>query len=462
MPIFSIIQEEADRLGRECYVIGGYVRDIFLKRPSKDIDVVTVGSGIELAQAVAHRLGRRAHLAVFKNFGTAQVKSGGLELEFVGARRESYSHDSRKPVVEDGTLEDDQNRRDLTINALAICLNRERFGELVDPFHGLEDLRDGIIRTPLDPDITFSDDPLRMLRAIRFATRFDFKIVSETFEAIARNRDRINIISGERIIDELNKINMTQKPSKGWLLLQRCGLLQIIFPELQALSGIENRDGRGHKDNFYHTLEVLDNVAATGNQNLWLRWAALMHDLGKAKVKSFDEKVGWTFHNQDYVGCRMVKPIFRRLKLPLGAELKFVEKMVQLHMRPIGLADEGITDSAIRRLLFDAGDDIDSLMTLCEADVTSKNAERVKLFLEHFKIVRQKLVEIEEKDRIRNWQPPVDGLEIMERYHLAPCREVGTLKTALKDAILDGKIPNEHDAAIVFLDDLAREIGVRH
>jgi poly(A) polymerase len=462
MPIFSIIQEEADRLGRECYVIGGYVRDIFLKRPSKDIDVVTVGSGIELAQAVAHRLGRRAHLAVFKNFGTAQVKSGGLEVEFVGARRESYSHDSRKPVVEDGTLEDDQNRRDLTINALAICLNRERFGELVDPFHGLEDLHNGIIRTPLDPDITFSDDPLRMLRAIRFATRFDFKIVPETFEAIARNRDRINIISGERIIDELDKINMTQKPSKGWLLLQRCGLLQIIFPELQALSGIENRDGRGHKDNFYHTLEVLDNVAATGNQNLWLRWAALMHDLGKAKVKSFDEKVGWTFHNHDYVGCRMVKPIFRRLKLPLGAELKFVEKMVQLHMRPIGLADEGITDSAIRRLLFDAGDDIDSLMTLCEADVTSKNAERVKLFLEHFKIVRQKLVEIEEKDRIRNWQPPVDGLEIMERYHLAPCREVGTLKTALKDAILDGKIPNEHDAAIVFLDDLAREIGVRH
>jgi tRNA nucleotidyltransferase/poly(A) polymerase len=460
MPIFNIISEEADRMHRECYVIGGFVRDIFLQRPSKDIDVVTVGSGIELAQAVARRLGKHAHLSVFKNFGTAQVKSGGLEVEFVGARKESYSHDSRKPVVEDGTLEDDQNRRDLTINALAICLNKDRFGELVDPFNGLEDLHNGIIRTPLDPDITFSDDPLRMLRAIRFATRFDFKIVPTTFEAIARNRDRINIISGERIIDELNKINMIAKPSKGWILLQRCGLLQIIFPELQALSGIENRDGRAHKDNFYHTLEVLDNVAATGNQNLWLRWAALMHDLGKAKVKSFDEKIGWTFHNHDYVGSRMVKPIFRRLKLPLGSELKFVEKMVSMHMRPIGLADEGITDSAIRRLLFDAGDDIDALMTLCEADVTSKNAERVKLYLDHFKIVRQKLVEIEEKDRIRNWQPPVDGLEIMQRYQLTPCREVGTLKTALKDAILDGNIPNEHDAAIVFLDGLAAQLGL--
>jgi len=460
LPIFKIITQEADRLGKECYVIGGYVRDIFLRQPSKDIDIVTIGSGIELAQAVANRLGSHAHLTVFKNFGTAQVKHRGIEVEFVGARKESYSHDSRKPVVENGTLEDDQNRRDLTINAMAICLNQDRFGELIDPFNGLSDLEKKLIRTPCDPDITFSDDPLRMLRAIRFATRFNFKIIPETFEAIARNRERIHIISYERITDELNKINLTAKPSTGWLLLQRCGLLQIIFPELQALCGIENRDGHGHKDNFYHTITVLDHVAASGNRNLWLRWAALMHDLGKAKAKAYNEKIGWTFHNHDYIGYKMVLPIFRRLKLPLGKEVKYVEKMVLLHMRPIGLSDEGITDSAVRRLLFDAGDDIDELMTLCEADITSHNSEKVRRFLDNFKIVRQKLVEIEEKDRIRNWQPPVDGLEIMNRYHLSPCREVGMLKLALKDAILDGLIPNEHEAALRFLDEKAAEINL--
>lgn len=454
VPILRLIGEEADRLNRECYVIGGWVRDLFLERPSKDIDVVTIGSGIELAQAVARRLGRHGtHLAVYRNFGTAQVKHGGLEVEFVGARKESYSHDSRKPVVEDGTLEDDQRRRDLTINDLALCLNRERWGELLDPFGGIDDLRSGLVRTPLDPDITFSDDPLRMLRAIRFATRFDFQIVPETFEAIARNKDRIKIISGERIIDELNKIQMAPRPSVGWAYLQRCGLLQIIFPELQALAGVEVKDGRGHKDNFWHTITVLDHVAATGNQNLWLRWAAIMHDLGKAKAKAWDEKTGWTFYNHDYIGSRMVLPIFRRLKLPLGPEEKFVEKLVLLHMRPICLADEGITDSAIRRLLFDAGDDIDELMTLCEADITSKNPEKVRRFLDNFKTVRQKMVEIEEKDRIRNWQPPVDGIEIMRRYGLSPSREVGVLKESLKDAILDGIIPNDREAALVFLDE---------
>ncbi len=486
LPIFSIIGEEADALNRECYVVGGYVRDIFLERPSKDIDCVTVGSGIELAEKVARRLGRGAHLSVFRNFGTAQVKYRGTEVEFVGARKESYSHDSRKPVVEDGTLEDDQNRRDLTINDMAICLNKARFGELVDPFNGMADLEAGLIRTPLDPDITFSDDPLRMMRAIRFACRFGFKIVPETFEAIARNRERIKIISAERIIDELNKIMMCEQPSTGWLLLQRCGLLQIIFPELQALSGIETREGRGHKDNFMHTLTVLDNVCRAQQERkasakkqgkkedgtsanapeshldttLWLRWAAVMHDLGKAKAKAWDDKIGWTFHNHDYLGARMVANIFRRMKLPMGAEEKYVEKLVALHMRPINLADEGITDSAIRRVLFEAGDDIDDLMTLCEADITSKIPEKVRRFLDNFKVVRQKMVEIEEKDRIRNWQPPVDGLEIMQRYNLRPCREVGLLKDSLKDAILDGICANDRDEALAFLDRKAKELGL--
>ena len=474
--IFRLIGQEADRMGRECYVIGGFVRDIFLGRSSKDIDCVTVGSGIELAEALTERLGRRyTHLAVYRNFGTAQVKHTErnhhtgqiteMEVEFVGARRESYSHDSRKPVVEDGTLEDDQNRRDLTINDLAICLNAERYGELVDPFGGVDDLRAGLCRTPLDPDITFSDDPLRMLRAIRFACRFDFKIVPGTFEAIARNRDRIKIISGERIIDELNKIQLCEQPSKGWILLQRCGLLQIIFPELQALAGIENREGRGHKDNFLHTVTVLDNLCraerSLGREpNLWLRWAAIFHDLGKAKAKTFDEKLGWTFHNHDYIGSRMVLPIMRRLKLPLGAEQKYVEKLVALHMRPIHLADEGITDSAIRRVMFEAGEDTDDLMMLCEADITSKIPEKVRRFLDNFKIVRQKMQEIQAKDDYRNWTPPIDGNEIMERYHLQPSRAVGLLREAQKDAILDGLCENTREAALAFLDAKARELGI--
>ncbi len=474
--IFRMIGQEADQLGRECYVIGGFVRDIFLGLDSKDIDCVTVGSGIELAERLADRLGKKyTHLSSFRNFGTAQVKHtekdfqtgeiNEMEVEFVGARKESYSHDSRKPVVEDGTLEDDQNRRDLTINDLAICLNAERFGELIDPFHGVEDLKAGLCRTPLDPDITFSDDPLRMLRAIRFACRFDFKIVPETFEAIARNRERIKIISGERIIDELNKIQLCEKPSKGWLLLQRCGLLQIIFPELLALAGIESREGRGHKDNFLHTLTVLDNVCRMereqGKQpNLWLHWAAIFHDLGKAKAKAYDEHLGWTFHNHDYIGMKMVQPIMRRLKLPMGTEMKYVQKLISLHMRPIHLADEGITDSAIRRVMFEAGEDTDDLMLLCEADITSKIPEKVRRFLDNFKIVRQKMQEIQEKDDYRNWTPPVDGNEIMQRYNLAPSREVGQLREAQKNAILDGDCENTREAALLFLDNKAREMGI--
>ena len=484
--IFRLIGEEADRLGRECYVIGGFVRDIFLERQSKDIDCVTVGSGIELAEALTARLGRKyTHLAVYRNFGTAQVKHternhktgeiNEMEVEFVGARKESYSHDSRKPIVEDGTLEDDQNRRDLTINDLAICLNAERYGELVDPFNGLDDLRAGLCRTPLDPDITFSDDPLRMLRAIRFACRFGFRIVPDTFEAIARNRDRIKIISSERIIDELNKIQLCEQPSKGWILLQRCGLLQIIFPELQALAGIENREGRGHKDNFLHTVTVLDNVCraqmadeqykerikeADIDKYLYLRWAAIFHDLGKAKAKAYDEKIGWTFHNHDYIGMRMVLPIMRRLKLPLGAEQKYVEKLVGMHMRPIHLADEGITDSAIRRVMFEAGTDTEDLMMLCEADITSKIPEKVRRFLDNFKIVRQKMQEIQAKDDYRNWSPPIDGNEIMERYHLTPSRNVGLLREAEKDAILDGICENTREAALAFLDEKARELQI--
>lgn len=457
-------------------MIGGFVRDIYLGRSSKDIDCVTVGSGIELAESLTERLGRRyTHLAVYRNFGTAQVKHTErnretgviteMEVEFVGARKESYSHDSRKPIVEDGTLEDDQNRRDLTINDLAICLNAERYGELIDPFGGLSDLEKGLCRTPLDPDITFSDDPLRMMRAIRFACRFDFKIVPDTFEAIARNRERIKIISGERIIDELNKIQLCDQPSKGWILLQRCGLLQIIFPELQALAGIENREGRGHKDNFLHTVTVLDNLCRAereqGRQpNLYLRWAAIFHDLGKAKAKAYDEKIGWTFHNHDYIGSRMVLPIMRRLKLPLGAEQKYVEKMVALHMRPIHLADEGITDSAIRRVMFEAGEDTDDLMMLCEADITSKIPEKVRRFLDNFKIVRQKMQEIQAKDDYRNWTPPVDGNEIMQRYGLTPSREVGILREAQKDAILDGLCENTREAALAFLDAKAAELGI--
>ena len=458
--IFHLIGETADDLNMECYVVGGYVRDLFLERPSKDIDVVTVGSGIKLARALAEKLGKGAHLSVFSNFGTAQVKYHGMEVEFVGARKESYSHDSRKPIVEDGTLEDDQNRRDFTINALAVCLNKARFGELVDPFDGVWDMEDRLIRTPLDPDVTFSDDPLRMMRCIRFATQLNFYIDDETFEALERNKERIKIISRERISDELNKIMMTAKPSKGFVDLSRCGLLPLIFPELAAMEGVETVKGKAHKDNFYHTLEVLDNICAK-TDNLWLRWAALLHDIGKPCTKRFEPTIGWTFHNHNFVGEKMIPEIFRKMKLPMNEKMKYVQKLVGLHMRPIVIADEEVTDSAVRRLLFEAGDDIDDLMTLCEADITSKNAQRKQRFLDNFKLVRRKLVDLEERDRIRNFQPPVTGEEIMAVFGLKPCREVGSLKSAIKDAILDGVVPNEHDAAFEYMLQRAEKMGLK-
>ena len=457
--IFHKISETADRLGLECYVVGGYVRDLFLERPSNDIDVVVVGSGISMAEALKKQLGGRAHLSVFRNFGTAQVKYGGLEIEFVGARKESYSHDSRKPVVEDGTLEDDQNRRDFTINALAVCLNRARFGELVDPFDGLADLEDGIIRTPLDPDITFSDDPLRMLRCVRFAAQLNFFIEDETFDALTRNADRIKIISGERVQEELNKIMMTATPSKGLVELYRCGLLPRLLPELTALDIVEKRNGRAHKNNFYHTLEVLDNVSRHSD-NLWLRWAALLHDIGKPKTKRWSNAQGWTFHNHNFVGAKMVPDIFRRLKLPMDAKMKYVRKLVDLHMRPIVIADEVVTDSAVRRLLNDAGDDIDDLMTLCEADITSKNEGRKKHFLENFRIVRSKLHDLKEKDYKRLLQPCIDGNEIMSMFNLKPSHEVGELKKYLKDAVLDNRVPNERKPLMALLMEKAKEMGL--
>lgn len=457
--IFHLISEAADDLGLECYVVGGYVRDLFLERPSKDIDVVVVGSGIVLAEALGRKLGKGAHVSVFHNFGTAQVKYHGMEVEFVGARKESYSHDSRKPIVEDGTLEDDQNRRDFTINALAVCLNKARFGELVDPFDGVLDMENRLIATPLDPDITFSDDPLRMMRCVRFATQLNFFIEEETFEALGRNRERIKIISRERIADELNKIIMTQTPSKGLVDLMRCGLLPLIFPELAALEGVDTVQGRSHKDNFYHTLQVLDNICKVSD-NLWLRWAALLHDIGKPRTKRFEPGVGWTFKNHNFIGEKMVPEIFRKMKLPMNEKMKYVQKLVGLHMRPIVIADEEVTDSAVRRLLFEAGDDIDDLMTLCEADITSRNVQRKQRFLDNFKLVRQKLVDLEERDRIRNFQPPVSGEEIMRVFGLSPCREVGILKSAIKDAILDGLVPNEHDAAYGFMMKKAAELGL--
>lgn len=457
--IFRQISAAADRLGVECYVVGGYVRDIFLQRPSNDIDVVVVGSGISVAAELKQMLGRKAHLSVFRNFGTAQVKCGDTEVEFVGARRESYSHDSRKPVVEDGTLEDDQNRRDFTINAMAICLNGDRFGELVDPFDGIYDLEDGIICTPLDPDVTFSDDPLRMLRCIRFATQLNFRIEDETFDALERNAHRIKIISGERIKDELNKIMLTQTPSRGFVDLQRSGLLNLIMPELAALDIVETRNGRAHKNNFYHTLEVVDNICRR-TDSLWLRWAALLHDIGKTRSKRWDNAAGWTFHNHNIIGAKMVPPLFRRLMLPLDAKMKYVQKLVNLHMRPIVIADEVVTDSAVRRLMNDAGDDIDDLMTLCEADITSKNQIRKKCFLENFRIVREKLTDLKEKDYKRLLQPCIDGNEIMEMFHLPPCREVGTLKQTLKDAVLDNRVANEREPLMELLMEKARKMGL--
>ncbi len=511
-PLLHLIGEEADKQGLECYVIGGWVRDLFLHRESKDIDVVVVGRtkdegqrtrnaeqrtadkqpsiGIELAQAVAKRLGRGAHLSVFKTYGTAQVKvhgrtksqesrvksqdaeSNAIEIEFVGARKESYTRNSRNPIVEDGTLQEDQNRRDFTINALAICLNKERYGELLDPFGGMQDMESCIIRTPLDPDITFSDDPLRMMRGIRFASQLGFYLNISTFEAIERNRERIEIITRERIADELNKIMLSRKPSVGWLLLDKTGLLPLIFPELAALKGVETKDGRGHKDIFMHTLQVLDNVAAlqqtqqtkdtehrTKDAELWLRWAALLHDIGKPRSKRWENGIGWTFHNHNYIGSKMIPKIFAKMKLPQNEKMKYVQKMVDLHMRPINLIEDTVTDSAVRRLLFEAGDDIDDLMLLCDADITSKNEAKVRKYHANYQLVRQKMKEIEEKDRIRNFQPPIGGEEIMQLLNLPPCAEVGRLKSAIKDAILDGIIPNEYEAARRYLDELVGKLG---
>ena len=459
--IFHKISLAADSLHLETYVVGGYVRDLFLERPSNDIDVVVVGSGIEVAKAFKRELGHGAHLSVFRNFGTAQVKWHDHEVEFVGARKESYSHDSRKPHVEDGTLEDDQNRRDFTINALAVCLNKERFGQLIDPFDGIYDLEDGIIRTPLDPDITFSDDPLRMMRCVRFAAQLKFYIEDETFDALSRNADRIKIVSGERISDELNKIMMTDRPSRGFVDLQRCGLLKIILPELSVLDVVETRNGRSHKNNFYHTLEVVDNVCtAHPDASLWLRWAALLHDIGKTKTKRWDPVLGWTFHNHNYVGAKMVPSAFNRLKLPLDAKMKYVQKLVDLHMRPIAIADDEVTDSAVRRLVNDADDDIDDLMALCEADITSKNQLRKARFLDNFRIVREKIADLKERDYKRLLQPCMAGYEIMQMFNLKPSREVGVLKQTLKDAVLDNRVPNEREPLMEMLREKAEEMGL--
>lgn len=489
--IFHTISEAADSLGLECYVVGGYVRDLFLERPSNDIDVVVVGSGIGVARRLKERLGKRAVLSVFRNFGTAQVKYRGQEIEFVGARKESYSHNSRKPHVEDGTLEDDQNRRDFTINALAVCLNRERFGQLVDPFNGIADLEDGIICTPLDPSITFSDDPLRMLRCIRFATQLKFYIEDNTFDALSRHADRIKIISGERVEEELNKIMLAEEPSRGFVDLHRCGLLRLLLPELADLDIVETRNGRAHKNNFYHTLEVLDNVCNAQRNHLeqlhkrletadddaekiqiqadidhleayklWLRWAALLHDIGKTRSKRWNNALGWTFHNHNFIGAKMVPVIFRRLKLPMDTKMKYVQKLVDLHMRPIAIADDEVTDSAVRRLVNDADDDIDDLMMLCEADITSKNRVKKARFLENFRLVREKITDLKERDYKRELQPCIDGNEIMELFSLKPSREVGELKAALKDAVLDNRVPNEREPLMALLRQKAAEMGL--
>ncbi|MBR1499773.1 MAG: HD domain-containing protein [Bacteroidaceae bacterium] len=518
-PLLRRIGEKADELGLECYVVGGYVRDIILERPSKDIDVVVasppaplrgegsfaaeslhprgevggrLGPGILLAQALAKDMGRGAHVSVFRNFGTAQLKWHGQEIEFVGARRESYQRDSRKPIVEDGTLDDDLHRRDFTINALAVCLNREHYGKLIDLFDGLLDLEDGIIATPLDPDITFSDDPLRMMRCIRFATQLRFQIEDKTQEALRRNAERIKIISQERIIDELNKIMMAPAPSIGFIELSRSGLLPLILPEIAALEGVETRNGRAHKDNFYHTLEVLDNISKasplpapplgecpnlaeqesmSGNEalpqrgngegaSLFLRWAALLHDVGKPRSKRWDNQAGWTFHNHNYIGQKMVAPLFRRMKLPTDERMAYVEKLVGLHMRPIAIADDVVTDSAVRRLLFEAGEDIDDLMRLCEADITSKNREKKRRFLENFQLVREKLADLQARDNYRTWHNPITGEEIMQTFGLKPCRQIGILKQAVKDAIWDSVIPNDHAAAFQFMLNKAKEMGL--
>jgi len=470
LEIYRIIGQQADRLGMDAYAVGGVVRDYFLGRPCTDIDVVCVrrdgneepaegqqppSIGIELAEAVDHAVDG-SKVSVFRNFGTASFVWNDYQIEFVGARKESYNRSSRKPVVENGTLDDDQKRRDFTVNALAICLNEERYGELVDPFGGIQDLDAGLLRTPLDPDVTFSDDPLRMMRAVRFASQLGFHIVDETLEAITRNAERIKIVSAERINIELNKILMSPKPSVGLKLMHKCGLMQLLLPEIAALQGVETVDGRGHKDNFYHTMEVVDNAGG----GLWLRWAALLHDIGKPLVKRYDERQGWTFHGHEAKGAHMIKRIFRRLRLPMGAEMRYVEKLVMLHMRPIVLAEDEVTDSAVRRLLFEAGDDIDDLMQLCNADITSKNPDKVRRHRANFELVKRKLVELEERDRIRNFQPPVSGDDIMRTFGIGPCHEIGIIKDTIKESILEGTIPNDREAAWNMMLSIGKELGL--
>lgn len=457
-PIFLVISETSSEISLESYVIGGFVRDYLLKKKlPKDIDIVSIGSGISLAEKVAEKLPGSPKVSVFKNFGTAMIKSEGLDIEFVGARKESYESNSRKPYVESGTLQDDQNRRDFTINAMALSLSKENFGALIDPFNGLSDLENKIIRTPLDPDITYSDDPLRMMRAIRFATQLNFEIEEKSLQAITKNKDRLKIISNERIVDELNKILAASKPSVGLKLLFETGLLQYILPELIDLQGVQEQEGQRHKDNFWHTLEVVDNIAQNTN-DLWLRWSALLHDIGKAPTKRFDKKIGWTFHGHEFLGSKMVFNIFKRLRMPLNDKMKFVQKMVRMSSRPIVIAEDIVTDSAVRRLVFDAGDDFESLMTLCEADITTKNPKKFKKYHDNFQLVRQKVVEVEEKDHIRNFQPPISGEEIMQIFNLQPSREIGVLKEAIKEAILEGKIPNEYEAAKAFMFEKAKKM----
>lgn len=458
-PVFRTVGEVAESLGMECYVVGGYVRDLILERPSTDIDFVVVGSGIEVATLCARRLGRHASVTVFRNFGTAQVRTHGMELEFVGARKESYQRNSRKPIVEDGTLEDDISRRDFTVNAMAVSVNPSTFGRLVDLYNGAADMQSRILRTPLDPDITFSDDPLRMMRAIRFATQLDFSILPETFNAIARNASRLRIVSGERIAVELRKIMATPRPSTGWKLLLQSGLLDIILPELKAMQGVETVKGRGHKDNFLHTMQVLDNVAAVSD-NEWLRWAALLHDIAKPVTKKWDDSTGWTFHNHNFIGSKMVPRLFKRLKLPLDEKMKYVAKLVELHMRPIALVEDSVTDSAVRRLLVDAGDDIEDLMTLCRADITSKNPEKVQRHLQNFEAVKQKMADIEARDALRNYQPPVDGHMIMRTFGLTQSPLVGIIKTHIRESLLNSDTPNDLTLAMNLMYDKARELGL--